>query len=471
MNLQNLKVSACYESETNPRGNDFEGKPFDELVASIKEKGVLTPVLARERLKEVSLMESGKMEVGPHYEIVAGNRRLRAAKLVGLSHIPAQVVEMNDQEAREAQIVENLQRQDVHPLEEGEAYRQLIEESKLTVKDIAVKVGKPEAYVKGRLFLTNLTDAVAKAYRKGELPDSWAVVIAKLAPAAQNIILKKMKDNSYMFESIDSLKGFIVREFSNPLSFQPWLKDATIAEACGPCQLCPPNREDLFGKTKVGQCTDLKCWRCKMTGYIAWMREQEPGLVLVSSNYGKPETAGAISRSDYELLETKKDYCEFRQEALVIEGDDLGKVIKICVSKDCEEHHAQHTDYAKSPKEKEQRKKELEKEEAKRLKFDTAICEALLGIEWPLSEKHLDALLDITLENMGTNSLMPILKRYGFKAMKDKDGGRDCRTPLREAVLGSNDEKLRMIFELHLPTYNSYNTDELKELNKRIAKL
>src|ERR1039457_5106951 len=115
MNLQNLKVAECHESATNPRGKDFEGKQFDELVASIKEKGVLVPVLAR---KTSSSARSAVCEV------IAGNRRLRAAVKAGLKEIPAQVVEMMDDEAREAQIVENLQREDVHPLEEGEAYRQ-----------------------------------------------------------------------------------------------------------------------------------------------------------------------------------------------------------------------------------------------------------------------------------------------------------------------------------------------------------
>src|ERR1035441_7098690 len=104
MQLQEVKVSACYESETNPRGKDFGGKAFDELVASIREKGVLTPILVRP-----STMKKGD------FEVVAGNRRFRAAYQLKLETIPAQVQAMTDSEAREAQIVENLQRQDVHP--------------------------------------------------------------------------------------------------------------------------------------------------------------------------------------------------------------------------------------------------------------------------------------------------------------------------------------------------------------------
>ena len=90
-------------------------------------------------------------------------------------------------------------------------------------------------------------------------------------------------------------------------------------------------------------------------------------------------------------------------------------------------------------------------------------------VKWPLSEKQLDALLDIALADTGTSFVMPIVRRHGLKADKKKDG-RDYRAPLRRlADEGDNNRKLRMIFELHLPTYWSH-TDS-SELNKRIAKL
>jgi len=102
---------------------------------------VLVPVLARPR-----------QGAGRKYEVIAGSRRFRAAYKAGLLEIPAHIVEMTDDEAREAQIVENLQREDVHPLEEGEAYRQLIEDGGRTVKDVSVKSREAEAYVRQRLF-------------------------------------------------------------------------------------------------------------------------------------------------------------------------------------------------------------------------------------------------------------------------------------------------------------------------------
>jgi hypothetical protein len=137
---------------------------------------------------------------------------------------------------------------------------------------------------------------------------------------------------------------------------------------------------------------------------------------------------------------------------------------------ECKDHHAQHSDYEKSPKEKENRKKEQEREAAMREKFDLAICDALNNVTWPLSTKHLDALLDIALESMGTSYLMPICKHHGLKAEKTKDGGRDYQTPFRTlAKNAGNDGELRMVFELKLPTYWANGDD--KTMKRQIAKL
>jgi ParB family chromosome partitioning protein len=164
--LQSVKVSECVESATNPRGNKFEGKEFDELVASVQEKGVLMPILVR--------AQKGK------FEVVAGNRRFRAAKQVGLKEIPAHIAEMTDIEAREAQIVENLQRADVHPLEEGAAYRDLIEQSGYDVEAVGAKVGKSESYVRNRLVLTNLIKKAQQSFREGIITAGHAALVARL---------------------------------------------------------------------------------------------------------------------------------------------------------------------------------------------------------------------------------------------------------------------------------------------------
>jgi|SRR5580700_597805 ParB family chromosome partitioning protein len=464
MNLQSIKTAQCYESETNPRGKEFEGKSFDELVASIKEKGVLVPVLARKRQKG-----------GKEFEVVAGNRRLRAAKEAGLAEIPAQVVEMTDEEAREAQIIENLQREDVHPLEEGEAYRQLVEDKDYDVKNLALRVGKSETYVRHRLFLTNLIESAAKKYRKGEFTEEHVVLIAKLTPEEQKMAMKYL-DDRYEMPDAGDLKYWITDTFYQPLSFQPWAKDPAIAKVVGPCKSCPPNRPSLFGAVKEGQCTDLRCWSNKMAAYLKHRLDEDDSLVMVTKSYGTPNMKGTISRSDYIGLSTKKkDHCEYAEQGLVVEGANIGTTIWLCRDTDCKQHHADHSNsgYATSPKEKENRQKEREKEQARRAKFDETVAVALAKVKWPLSQKHLDALFDLMFDQASSTITVPLLKRHGLKALVKKSNGytsRDYKTPLRElAESGGSDGKLRMMFELILPTCWTHTDD--KGMTKKVAKL
>jgi hypothetical protein len=207
----------------------------------------------------------------------------------------------------------------------------------------------------------------------------------------------------------------------------------------------------LFGQVKVGQCTDLKCWRRKVAAYIAWMKEQQPELALVSESYGKPENSAAMSRSNYELLESKKEWCDFKQDALVIEGDDIGKVVRICASMDCKDHHAQHTEYAPSPKEKERRKKEREREAAKKATSDARFSEALQKLKW--NTKTLDLTLDLLLGRWGgTMVLRPIAKRRGIEPKVTKNEHyteRDYNAPIKAAVAKMDDaDKVRFMLEL-----------------------
>ena len=462
MKLTNLKVSECYESETNPRGKDFEGKTFDELVASVNEKGVLVPILARVR-----------PHGGKQFEVVAGNRRLRAAKAAGCDLIPAQLADdMSDDEAREAQIVENLQREDVHPLEEGEAYRQLIEDGGKTAKDVALRVGKSDTYVRGRLFLTNLIESAAKKYRHGEFTDGHAVLVARLTPDEQKAAVKYL-DGEDGTATVGNLKEWIEDKFYHPLAFQPWMKDEAVAKIVGPCKSCPPNRPSLFGAVKEGQCTDLRCWGNKMAAYIKWRADNDDALVMVSRSYGTPNMKGAVGRSDYTGLGTKKkDHCDFAEQGILVEGPDIGTTIWLCRDEDCKTHRPGHSNsgYATSPKEQAKRKKERELQESARQKFDATIEAAVAKVNFPLSEKHLDALFDIAFDFTSVSFVMPIVRRHGLKADKTKDGRRDYKAPLRRlAEEGGKDGKLRIVFELLLPTYNSFS--DASEMKKGIAKL
>lgn len=145
-----------------PRHN-FGGEPLDELVSSIRLHGILQPLIATKR--------------GRRYQLVAGERRFRAAQRLGLPSVPAIVREAREQEQLELAIVENVQRQDLNPVEEAIGYHQLSEEFGLTQEAIAHKVGKSRATVANAIRLLSLPAEMQQALRHGTITASHAKVL------------------------------------------------------------------------------------------------------------------------------------------------------------------------------------------------------------------------------------------------------------------------------------------------------
>ena len=441
MILKNIKVSEAVQSKTNTPGRD-KGADFDELVKSVKEKGVLVPVLAR------PLKEGG-------YEVVAGNRRLAAAKELGLGEIPAMVDEdMDDVAAMEAQIIENLQRKDIHPLDEGEAYRKLLERAGdiLTIKDVAVRVGKSEAYVRQRLFLTNVEPKVAAMFRAGKLRGEHAVILARLSQVDQGRVVKEVDRYHGDFSAAD-LKDWIQRNVYKPMQNQPWVGDEAM-EGSVPAHkpACQPANTALFGEVKKGTCTDLACWRARMDGYISVLSQRDK-LVKISDEYGNND-AKLPSKSNYVSLSTKKkEHCEFAQQAIVAQGSVLGNVVWICNDPKCKKHNRQATPYEQSPAEKAKRKAEKKREEAKEAKQEKEFQAALKKVKWPMTEKTLAAIMEVHLSH-GTMVMRPICKSHGWepvvidhKTWKEKSYQDAVK---REAAKMTNEEKLRLVVEVML---------------------
>ncbi|RJQ67316.1 MAG: ParB/RepB/Spo0J family partition protein [Desulfobacteraceae bacterium] len=460
MKLQNISVSQAYASETNPRGNDFNGPALDDLVASVKEKGVLVPIIVRPNKKDDKL-----------YEVVAGNRRFTAAQKAGLEEIPARVEEMSDEEAKEVQIIENLQREDVHPIEEGTAYRNLIENSKYDVKTIAARVGKSEQYVRYRLFLTNLTEKAAQAYRNGKFNDGYAVEIAKLSPDNQNQTVTKLT-NSHEYNPIRTLKElkeYIKEKFYDVLSFQPWLKNEEANKAIGPCKFCPPNNPTLFGDVKEGACTSTKCWEYKMQKYIDFIvNSSEPRMTKVASHYGvsaELQKQKVLTNGQYEEVK-KNGHCKFTRDAIIVDGEGMGKIIQICTTKSCKKHHPCETNYEPTPEEKEMRKveraKELAKAKKKKAKEDKQILDALEKVNYPIKTNEIDIILDLLLCRSYVDEILKnICQRHGWdpvvevqKSYMDSNKERNVRnwekTARQKYVEMTDNEKMKLIFEIML---------------------
>jgi ParB family chromosome partitioning protein len=158
--LDELPLASISPNRFQPRGH-FDEEALSQLADSIREVGVLQPVLVR---------PSGENE----YELIAGERRWRAARRVGLQTIPALVRETDDAAALEQALVENVHRDNLNPLEEAAAYQQLIEDFGLTHDEVAARVGRSRVTVSNTLRLMQLPPAIQKAVQEGKLSNGHA---------------------------------------------------------------------------------------------------------------------------------------------------------------------------------------------------------------------------------------------------------------------------------------------------------
>ena len=170
--LRSLPVAFLQPGRFQPRMT-FDEQPLQELAASIREKGVLSPILVR--------------PIGPdRYEIVAGERRWRAAQLAKLHDVPVVVRELPDDQALELAIIENVQRADLNAIEEGSAYEELISKFGRTQDDVAREVGKSRSHVANTVRLLRLPDQVKGWIREGKLTAGHArTLLAEADPVAR----------------------------------------------------------------------------------------------------------------------------------------------------------------------------------------------------------------------------------------------------------------------------------------------
>ena len=149
-----LKINDISPNEGQPR-KSFDDERLQELAASISESGVIQPIIVQKK--------------NGGYRIVAGERRWRAARLAGLTVIPAIVRDLSDRETLEQALIENLQREDLNPIEEANAMQNLLKAHKLTQEQLAKKLGKPRATIANTLRLVNLDESLQEFIRRGDL--------------------------------------------------------------------------------------------------------------------------------------------------------------------------------------------------------------------------------------------------------------------------------------------------------------
>ena len=269
LGVRHVPVSRIDANPDQPR-TTFDQAALDELSASIKEHGVLQPVLLR------------PFGLAGRYQLIAGERRWRAAKLAGLDSIPAMIEEIDDDTAREIAIIENLQREDLSPLEEATMYDRMVKEHGYSIRRLAQKLGKDKGYLENRLRLADAPeeirqlvslrkDTLSHAYElmKVEDPKKRRRLAAQVASGELSLVKLKMKIEGRRVRPDDSLDDddqAVVASDSRPsprASAAPDVDQNTdLADAAGSAwsgvRPSAPLREDSLLDAKQGLADSLE---------------------------------------------------------------------------------------------------------------------------------------------------------------------------------------------------------------------
>lgn len=199
--LESIQELAITSIDSNPRQprKEFDPVKLEELAASIRQHGVVQPIVVR--------------SVGNRYEIVAGERRWRACQMAGLERIPALVREFTEAETMEIALIENLQRADLNPLEEAEAYQVLIREFSLTQEELARRLGRSRPQISNTLRLLQLGSVARAEVQAGRLSMGHAKVL--LGIESEEIQTRVARESVSKGLSVRDLEGLVKRSLES----------------------------------------------------------------------------------------------------------------------------------------------------------------------------------------------------------------------------------------------------------------
>jgi ParB family transcriptional regulator, chromosome partitioning protein len=434
---RNLPLALLTESTTNPR-RIFEESGLQELAETIRSQGILSPLLVRP-LNERS------------FEIVFGARRYRAAQMAEAVTVPVRIKQMSDAEVLEAQLIENLQRRDVHPMEEAQGFKALLdlEEPKYSIEQIAAKVGKAPAYVAQRLKLTELGEAVVEAFYREEIGVGHALLLAKLPADRQEEALKACFREDWgasadrkakrILLPVRNLQVWIEQNILLILKDAPFDKrDAHLVAIAGSCVDCPKrtgHNKLLFSDLgKQDACTDPSCHQAKVDAHLAKTIAAKPKLVQISTAYGKPEEGSSVlPRSQYVAIQEEKPKdkdeakrpqfktCKFTTDAIIADGEGKGEIHKVCANPACPIHHPKKQPSKpdvsfKAQQEKERREAAIANTIGIRIlaAITAAVPVRLMKRDLLFVTERLAAVLD-------ENRLTVIARQHGIKKAKESD--------------------------------------------------
>lgn len=347
--LKRLALTDIELSEFNPRQHE-NARELKDLAASIAEKGVLEPIIVRPK--------DGK------YQVVAGARRFKASQIAKQTEIPAIVRELTDQEARELAVIENLQRAQVHWLDEAKAFHELLT-SGMTADVLAERIGKARIYIHQRLALNQLIPRLQRLAYEDKITVAVGLLLGRLAPKVQEAIVEEL--GKYNRLTASEVKDYVERYVYLDLAQAPFdPSDVILLSAAGSCTVCPKRSGAsplLFPELKRhGEtCTDPVCFESKCQALVARQHEKYPKAIKIALGeveWRKREPLrkegvifedqgyGGYWEKDARWKQSSSGTCEFTQDAIVVAGETahLGEHKLVCAEPKCAVHDSTRAD-------------------------------------------------------------------------------------------------------------------------------
>ena len=426
---RSIPLAELVESTTNPR-KTFDERQLEELAESIRSKGVLLPLLVR--------------PVNGHYEIVAGERRYRASKLAKRETVPATVRDLTDAECLEIQLIENLLRADLHPFEEAQGFRALLdqEDSKYSIENISSKTGKHPSFIAKRLKLLDLVKPVADVFVAGHITVEHALLIAKLGMDAQEKALTHCFDGHYATNDnerslvpVSRLQAWIAQNIYLRLNSVPFSKeDEALVPEAGSCANCAKRtgfNTLLFSEVKEDSCADAACFNRKLDAHIAQRIAKMPNLVQISENYNATDETPILPRRNYVEVVTRKSkkgrearreekLCSHLTPAIHADGMDKGRLVKVCADLTCKIHFEN-----KQEEEKQRLQWKAERTAANRKTKQTLafrhrlLADVLKRVKPQFGTEELRIVAQFALRSLSHDVVCRLAKRHGLHNPKD----------------------------------------------------
>lgn len=436
-----IPIAKIHPSNTNPRKR-FPAEWIDELTSSIKDVGVMQPILVRKH-----------PEVEGDFQIVSGECRYRASVAAGLEEMPAMIRELTDGQMLKLQILENLKRQDVHPMEQAEGFQYLLEHEGYKAEQLADEIGVSRSTIYASLKLCALCTFARDAFYESKLTASTALLIARIpgeklqTQAVKEITKLDWNDEPMSFRS--AVRHIRQRYTLNLAKAAFPITDAKLLEGTGTCNACPKrsgNCPELFSDIDSADvCTDPNCFQEKTKAFAVLSangREVITGkagdkIFPYNVQYSNDEhyvtpnmhfRSGDVSGTYEELL---GDALEPLIKTVVTTSGDIGRVVdKAAAQKLIQEKH----DIAdlKAPStpsweaEQKARAEALQAENNRRQELLPKMFAAINSIASadlsPLLEAHV---VEFVYETLGDEPLLQLLHIHGINRPENADDDDD----------------------------------------------